>query len=112
MSFDYSEAWAMQGVLQTPALLAADCRTHQVMQWLKQIGGLRTADIGEILQRIGRLTPKAIQSIAETIPDEWLPTGGKGAIIDWWVAPETMGRLAILSAQYPCATVTTTASSV
>lgn len=111
MAFDYSEGWSMHGPIENPPPLRADCRTLMVMQWLKHIGALSLQDIGETLGRLTRLTPRHIGMIADTIPDEWQPPGGKSAIIEWWSAPKTVGRLAILTAQYPCAAVTTTPSS-
>lgn len=110
MTFDYSEGWLMHGPLcETPAL-DNNCRTLMVIQWLKQIGGYKTADVAETLRRLSLLSSETIRMIAETMPEEWLPTGGKTAIIDWWESAEVRGRLAVLIAQYPCEPVTTTPS--
>ena len=111
MAFDYSEAWAMHSPLDEEPSLRADCMTLQVMEWLRQIGGLNLDEIGDTLHRLVTLPSSTIAVIADSIPVEWLPSGGKNAIMDWWRAPETVARLTVLSARFPCAAATITPSS-
>lgn len=111
LTFDYSEGWLMAGPLDATPALAPECNTLKVIKWLQQIGGYRAHDIAETLRRLAALPDHTISMIADTLPDEWLPEGGKTAIINWWKSPAIRGRLAILIAQHPCETVTTTPSS-
>ena len=110
MTFDYSEGWIMHGPLQDTPALDSNCLTFRVINWLKQIGGYRSGDIADTLRRLSLLSSDAIRMIAASMPEEWLPEGGKAAIIDWWESPEVQGRLAVLIAQHPCEPATNTPS--
>lgn len=97
LTFDYSEAWAMHGQLQAPPPPAPDCHTLKVIELLRQWEGLHTQDIGEIIHLLQNMKTSTLDQIAEDIPDEWLPEGGRDAILQWWSAPATATRYALVS---------------